>query len=52
MEVHETAVSSYTHIWISNVSQEPKMSSYILFKNTVILEDYLAIANEKHRIAM
>ncbi len=28
------------------------MRSYILFKNTFILEDYLAIANEKHRIAM
>jgi hypothetical protein len=42
----------YQNVWISNISQEPKMRSYILFKNTFILEDYLAIANEKHRIAM
>ncbi len=42
----------YQNLWIGNVSQEPKMRSYILFKNTFILEDYLAIAKEKHRIEM
>ncbi len=42
----------YQNFWITNVHQEPKMRSYILFKNTFMLEDYLSIANEKHRRVM
>jgi hypothetical protein len=41
----------YTNMWSDKIHSEPKMRTYILFKNAFHFEDYLLLHNEKHRIA-
>jgi len=44
--------SLYTREWENKISQESKMRTYNVFKNSFVMEDYLSLKNEHFRKAL
>ena len=46
-------VNKYDNVWKNDLANSPKVISYILYKNTIKLENYMhQIKSTKHRIAL